>query len=185
MKARELKRLLNNTGYTIGDWGDYIAVGSPMCHNLIKVEKKGFKMTYALSISHPTAHRADLRNEKLLLIWDKLAELIKDGTLQSIIDGVDHIENPLPVYTVKDGQLLFSQTDAYGWPNTTKEGVVMHNNEWFDNPVDAVRRGILDNKDFMRSLRDQLKDLRDKSKEKRRRLCELKQQNIHLKSLLP
>ena len=34
MKARLLKKLLNNTEYSLSNNKEYIAVGSPMCHDL-------------------------------------------------------------------------------------------------------------------------------------------------------
>jgi hypothetical protein len=48
MKARLLKKILNNTGYIINNKRDYIAVGSPLCHDLISVDKKTLKLKYAL-----------------------------------------------------------------------------------------------------------------------------------------
>ena len=48
MKARLLKKLMNDTGYYPGDYGDYIALGSPLCHNLMSVDKESLKVTYAL-----------------------------------------------------------------------------------------------------------------------------------------
>ena len=48
MKARLLTKLLNNTGYRVNNNKDYIAVGSPLCHDLISVNKQTLKVKYAL-----------------------------------------------------------------------------------------------------------------------------------------
>ena len=133
MKARLLRKVLNDTGYTVGDYQDYIAVGSQLCHDLIKVEKSTLNVTYALdtfrkgrlAISHP----------ELQFIWDKLHELISSGEINDIIEGNDHLENPLPVYTVQDGKLVEKFTDAYGWPNCTADGIIMYNNTYFKTKI--------------------------------------------------
>jgi len=140
MKARLLKKILNNTGYTVGNYGDYIAIGSPLCHDLIKVTKDGFKMTYALDTWHKG--REALNHPELIFIWDKLLELIASGEIKEIVNGVDEIENPLPVYTCEDGALIATFTDAYGWPNTTIDGIIMHDNTYFKTHQEAIDYGI-------------------------------------------
>ena len=48
MKARLLKKKLNDTGYIVHDKPDCICVGSPMCADLISVDKKTLSRKYAL-----------------------------------------------------------------------------------------------------------------------------------------
>ena len=48
MKARLLKKLLNDTGYAVSNHDEYIAVGSPLCHDLISVNKQTLNLKYAL-----------------------------------------------------------------------------------------------------------------------------------------
>ena len=142
MKARLLTKILNNTKYTVNNNQDYIAIGSPLCHDLISVNKKSLKIRYALDTWNEGRLSVKHANEELLFIWDKLQELIDNGQIKDIIDGVDIIENPLPVYTVKKGELIESFTDKYGWPNTTINGEIMYNNVWFKTKQEAIKYGI-------------------------------------------
>jgi hypothetical protein len=140
MKARLLKKLLNNTGYAVSNNDEYIAVGSPMCHNLISVDKKTLKVKYALDTFNEG--RKAIKTPELEFIWDKLHELIETGEIQEVINGKDEIGNPLPVFTVTDGVLVESVTDEYGWPNTDDNGITMYENTHFPTKKQAIEYGI-------------------------------------------
>ena len=106
MKARLLKNLLNNTGYSVSNHRDYIAVGSPLCHDLISVNKETLKVKYALDTFREGRKclegKSNSKGEnELLFIWDKLHELIENKEINDIINGKDIIKNPLPVFTIK------------------------------------------------------------------------------------
>lgn len=145
MKARLLKKLLNNTGYAVSNHEGYIAVGSPLCHNLFSVDKKTLKVKYALD-SYGEGRACLLQgpgSKELLFIWDKLHELIESGEIHDIINGKDEIENPLPVFSVSnEGELIESFTDAYGFPNTDDNGVCMYENTHFQTKEQAIKYGI-------------------------------------------
>jgi hypothetical protein len=157
MQARKLKKILNDTGYTVAFYGDYIGIGSPLCHDLIKLDIKTNKITYALDTFHKG--RASLGNEELTFIWDKLNELVDSGAITEIIDSNDVIDNPLPVYTVKDGVMLCTTTDAYGWPNTTVEGYLMYDNTYFKTMAEAIEYGIKEYQSRVEYLEERLKEL--------------------------
>lgn len=147
MKARLLRKLLNNTAYSISNHDGYIAVGSPLCHDLISVSKEKLKLSYALDTYRQgrecfTESSQKSESTELLFIWDKLTELIKNGEIMDIINGRDFIENPLPVFTVVDGELVESVTDAYGWPNTDDNGICMYKNTHFSTKEQAIEYGI-------------------------------------------
>jgi hypothetical protein len=145
MKARLLKKLLNNTGYAISNHRNYIAVGSSLCHDLFKVDKETLNVKYALDTWNKGRKELEGKsNEELLFIWDKLHELIESGEINEIINGKDIIENPLPVYTVDDGVLVESVTDEYGWPNTDDNGICMYENTHFPTKKEALKYGIED-----------------------------------------
>ncbi len=142
MKARLLQKLLGTDRYC-SNHKEYIAVGSALCHNLLSVNKSTLKVTYALDTFKQG--RKCLENkgdEELLGIYDKLEELVASGEIHDIINGDDVIENPLTVYTVKDGQLIKTYTDAYGWPNVTVSGTLMYNNDHFKTEIEAIEDGI-------------------------------------------
>jgi len=147
MKARLLKKLLNNTGYSVSNHRDYIAVGSPLCHDLISVNKETLKVKYALDTFREGRKclegKSNSKGEnELLFIWDKLHELIENGQIQEIITGKDEIENPLPVFTVENGKLVENVTDEYGWPNTDDDGICMYDNTHFPTAKKAIEYGI-------------------------------------------
>lgn len=140
MKARLLKKILNDTEYCVNNNREYIAVGSPICHKLISVDKKTLQIKYALDTFHQG--RESLRNPELVFIWDKLTELIASGEIKDIIEGDDVIETPLTVWTFEDGKLIETHTDKYGYPNTTFDGFIMYENTHFLIKQDAIKKGI-------------------------------------------
>lgn len=172
MKARLLKKLLNDTGYIVNNSKEYIAVGSPMCHNLISVDKKTLKVKYALDTFHEG--RKAIKSPELEFIWDKLHELIITGQIQDIINGNDEIENPLPVFTVYDGQLIRTFTDAYGWPNTTIEGELMYENTFFKTEKEAIEYGIRDCKGWLEMLEERKAEIQKQLQEKEERINHFK-----------
>lgn len=138
MKVRFLRKILNNTEYIISDHGEYIAVGSVLCHDLIKVEKTSLKLSFALDTFNKG--RSSIKNPELEFIWDKLSELIKSGEIQAIINGYDEIETKIPVfYSTHERDIVESYTDELGWPNTTFDGQLMYDNYYFPTREQAVK----------------------------------------------
>jgi hypothetical protein len=140
MQARKLRKILNDTEYTISNSGDCICIGSSCVHDLISVDKKTFRVEYAFDTFNKG--REAIKHEELLFIWDTLHRLIETGEIHEIIEGKDVIENPLPVFTVNNGELAESITDKYGWPNTDDDGVVMYDNTHFQTKMQALKYGI-------------------------------------------
>jgi hypothetical protein len=161
MKARKLKKILNDTGYIINNQDDYIAVGSPLCHNLISVDKKTLKIKYALDTWN-TGRQSLGHNEELGLIWDKLKELIDNGEIHDIINGNDEIDNPIPVYSIEEGELVVNWTHEYGWPNTTIDGTFMYENTHFKTRKEAIENGIREYKNRYEYRRERLEELKEK-----------------------
>ncbi len=180
MKVRLLKKLLNNTGYNISNHAEYIAVGSPLCHDLISVNKKTLKMRYALDDGGRSALQ---RKDELLFIWDKLAELIANGQIQQIINGRDEIENPLPVFTVIDGELVESITDAYGWPNTDDNGMCMYENTYFPTKGPAIQYGIREYTAGMEQTQRRIDEIEEDLAKAKQRLNKYTMYVLHLKAL--
>ena len=167
MKARKLKQILNDTGYAISNHEDYIAVGSPLCHDLISVDKKTFNIKYALDTFHKG--REAIRSAELEFIWDKLHELVETGEIHDIINGKDIIENPLPVFTVNNGLLIESVTDKYGWPNTDDNGICMYDNTHFPTKKEAIEYGIKEYTAGAENVKERIQEIeKDLSKAKQR-----------------
>ena len=140
MKARKLREFLG-TDRPIADWGDYIGVGSYMCHDLIKLEKSTLKLTYALD-SHDRTSLQGKGRQELLEIWDKLADLIKTGKIHEFLEGEDNIPGGKKVFTVEDGLLQESIIDEIGYPNTDSRGKMTYENTHFFDPQAALQYGL-------------------------------------------
>lgn len=182
MKARLLRKIMNDTKYIPENNEDYISMGSALCHNLISVNKKTLEVKYALDTFGKG--RASLKHEELEFIWDKFHELIKTGEIHDIINGVDEIENSIPVWTVKDGQLIETYTDEYGWPNTTYDGYVMYENIYFKTKKEAIEYAISENESGIRFMSDVLDKKEKELKEDRLLLNKYKERYTYFKSLI-
>jgi len=164
MKARYLRKLLNNTGYQVANYGEYIAVGSPFCHNLISVHKATLKLTFALDYNHKGRESIGTSSDEaieLTFIWDKLAELIASGEIKDIIEGRDVIENPVLVYAVAVGEIIEEKTDLYdllpnGILNTTSDGQLLYRNYWFLTKEEAVRDAIDCYRSYLTAKKEQI-----------------------------
>ena len=188
MKARLLKKLLNDTGYLVSNNDEYIAVGSPMCHDLISVNKETLKVKYALDPFREGRKSLEGKSNskgenELLFIWDKLHELIENGQIQDIINGKDEIENPLPVFTVDDGKLVESVTDKYGCPNTDNNGICMYENTHFPTAKQAIEYGISEYKAGEENTLRRIKELEDDLSKVKERLEKYRGYVSHLQSL--
>ena len=188
MKARLLKKLLNDTSYSVSNNKEYIAVGSPLCHDLMSVNKKTGKVKYALDTFGKGRECFEETSSKkqsteLLFIWDKLHELVFSGQMQEIINGKDQIENPLPVFTVEYGELVESVTDKYGWPNTDDNGICMYENTHFPTKDQAIKHGIQEYKYGKENTIAKIKDLQSDLSKANERLIKYENYIKHLESL--
>ena len=108
MKARLLKKLMGECGYYPNDNTDYIALGSPLCHNLISVDKKTLDIKYALDTFKEGKEGLMKRSSyvdgvsNILKIWNRLEEIIQSGEILDVINGVDEIENPITIWTINN-----------------------------------------------------------------------------------
>lgn len=139
MKARKLKELLNTT-YIVHHTADNICIASAYVDDIISVNKKTFKIKYALDTFNEG--KSSISNPELLNIWNKFEELIKDDKLQDIIDGDDILENPLEIYYEEDGYIKTTYTDAYGYPNVTYDGILMYDSMYYKDKEECKQNAI-------------------------------------------
>ncbi len=148
MKARLLKKLMGECGYYPNDNTDYIALGSPLCHNLISVDKKTLDIKYALDTFKEGKEGLMKRSSyvdgvsNILKIWNRLEEIIQSGEILDVINGVDEIENPITIWTINNGELVQTYTDKMEWPNTTYDGKTIYENTYFDSKEKAIEYAI-------------------------------------------
>lgn len=182
MKARKLKAILNNTGYILSDHGDYIAVGSPMCHDLLSINKKELKLKCAMDPFNEG--KKSLRHSELEVIYDKLQELIDSGEIKDIIEGKDIIDKPLPVFISEGFDVIESVTDAYGWPNVDEQGRQLYENTSFKTRQEAIIYTLSELGYGMKYSEERIADLVSKhNKEIDRRAEMLKKKEMFEKEL--
>lgn len=184
MKARKLKKILNDTQYTVHETREHVCVGSPLCSELFTVDKKTLKIKYALDAFREGRAAFKYKSEELLFIWDKLHELVESGEIKELMEGEDILENPLPVFAVEDGELISTHTDKYGWPNTTKEGKIMYDNSWFKDQTSAIEYGIRQLEYFNKSVTEHIQELEDKIAQRKTMVKDNSEKIENLKQLL-
>lgn len=143
MKARVLRKILDDTKYIIHETQDHICIGAAYVSELISIRKDTLQMRYALDTFHQG--KRSIGNSELLAIWEKMEHLITTGEIQEIIQGEDAIDNPLPVFTYDEQyRIIESVTDEYGWPNTDIRGQLMYDNTWFPTEKEALLKALSD-----------------------------------------
>lgn len=157
MNVPKLRSHLNGTTRSIADYGECISVGSPLCHNLISVDKSTMKLSYAIDTFREG--RKALKDKELLSIWDKLSELIESGELQSIIDGEDDKAGSVEIYKPENGAITVKYAKTPGWPNSTTDGELMYNNTHFTDYQKAVEQGIREHDSHVEFLKEKIEGL--------------------------
>lgn len=143
MKAKSLKQLLNNTGYTVHFRQGKICVGSNLCSELFSVDIKKNKIVYALDTFNEGRSALEGRSNKdLIFIYDTLTSLLKSGQINNYIEGKDELVDPFPVYSVKDGILTKQLAENIGYPNVTDDGEMMYDNSHFRTEKEALENAI-------------------------------------------
>lgn len=59
--------------------------------------------------------------------------------LRAAVEATDTFAKSLPVFTWKGAEIIETKCEKYGWPNTTHEGRMMYENEFFKTQLEAVR----------------------------------------------
>ncbi len=155
MKLRLLKQLLNNTKYALTNQTTYLAIGSTLCHDLIKLDISTMKISYALDTWKKGRDSVN-HHEELSFIWDKLQELIDSDEINPILLNDDVIENPITVYTYYQGAVLKKCTDALGYPNITHDGYLMHDDNYFTDEKLAIDYGIKEEEYYVKMINERL-----------------------------
>lgn len=141
MKCRKLKAALN-TGYIVHDGGKTLNIGSPLCSDLITMDKETKRFAYALAWPDKAKPPERDREGGPRSAWDGLKRLIDLGEFDEFLSGNDEFEKPIPVFWQERGEIFESVTDKIGWPRTTAEGRLMHDNTDFATRAEAVKDAI-------------------------------------------
>lgn len=110
----------------------HIAIGSPYVPVIATVDPKGKIKTDWQSFIDG--------NKDLSRI---VAEIQEDPELAiEIINAPDEFSDRIPVYSYRDGEIVTSYCEKYGWPNNTHDGQIMYENEFFKTPKEAIKQAI-------------------------------------------
>lgn len=153
MKARLLQKRLE-TERTVHETEKSICVASHLCSELISLDKKTLKLTYALDTFNKG--RDSIGYNELGDIWDTLSDLCTTGEINDYMAGEDDIENQLPVFYEDNGRVAEGITDKYGWPNVTSTGLLMYENTFFSTKKAAteyIRESLIGHIKYMNELR--------------------------------
>ncbi len=152
MKARVLLKRLNtnilrNTKCIVNEEGNYIYIHFELIQDSIRLNKKTHKLQYRLSKWDLWTKSLEIDlNSEIFYELNILQELIDNEKIKDIIEGVDIIENSLPVYSIINGKIVESVTDDYNIPNVTIEGEIMHDHTHFPTPKQAIEYNIEEKK---------------------------------------
>lgn len=143
MQARKLQQILNTTR-TIQETEDKICVSSYFIYDLISIDKKTLKLSYAMDTFHKG--KEALKSEELEQIWDKLEEMIKNGNIKSIIENNDPIDNMKEFWYFDsiNNKIVKSYTDNRCWPNVDYTGKIIYDNTSFDTFEECKKYAIKD-----------------------------------------
>lgn len=183
MKARKLAALLN-TRYIVHDGGKTINIGSPLCSELVTMEKDSKRLRCALGWRDKYA-KPEPDKDGPFAIWEGMERLIASGEIEDILGGDDEIENPVPVFWSKRGEIFESTTDQIGWPRTTREGRLMHDNDAFATREEAVRDAVHWAWHNLKNAREREQTLLRDLEEVRARIAETEGKRAILEEELP
>lgn len=143
MKARLLQKLLN-TNRTVQELQDKICISSYWVQDLISVDKKSLKLSYAMDTFHEG--KKALKSEELEQIWDKLDEMIKDNTIKDIIENNDPIDNMKEFWYFDsiNNTIVKSYCDEKCWPNVDYTGKIIYDNTSFNTYEECKNYAIKD-----------------------------------------
>ena len=137
MKARALKERLK-TAYIVHQKNGVVCIASYMVSELIQF----YPDTCAFKFAFGDAPKPSDRD--IFEVWQGLHELVETKEIFEYIDGEDDLLNPLPVYLTSDFEVIETATDSYGYPNVTKEGILLYNNDSWSTREDAEKSLIYD-----------------------------------------
>lgn len=135
MQAKRLADLIGSDGYIVAyykvsDGKDYVGIGNRYIHDLIHIDFESLNFYTKLT-----------PNKTLGLILKRLENLVYSGLLREILEKNEiGQEFNLPVFYEKDGYIKETLCAGYGWPNTTIEGFLMHDNVYFKSKVECAKR---------------------------------------------
>lgn len=107
--------------------GGSVRIGSEYILDLILVKPDGTVEWGSLG---------ELPNELLLGYYKEMSA--DQALMRHLIESPDVFSADIPVYYFDGEELKESKCEALGWPNTTHDGVIMHENVFFATRQEAI-----------------------------------------------
>lgn len=114
-------------GHSVHVTEEGICIGSPYIHNLIVIGLNGVLKK---------RHEREGSN-------DDLDRYMRDfdadpAALRAAVEATDTFSRSLTVYTWNGAEIIEAKCEKFGWPNTTHQGRMMHDNTFFKTRADAI-----------------------------------------------
>lgn len=81
----------------------------------------------------------------------------KSDEILAILNSDDDFKQSLPVYVFIGDTIVEKFCEEHGWPNTTHDGLLMYENEFFANKMDAIKHAIKNRKWHKKALNERIK----------------------------
>lgn len=123
-------------------------IGSPYVSELVSFDLKTGKCSERSGM-FDRSFLAEYYPEVLEASPEEIVQILKEP---------DELGETFSVYTVDEetGELIEHRCEAYGWPNTTTDGVLMYDNEFFKTKEEALRYGLKSLTLYLKYLEDGL-----------------------------
>lgn len=115
---------------------NHILIGSPYIRDIIKINMEG-----EIVIKYKNRKYDDgwNTNEDLKRYQEEMIADQESGELRRIVNLQDIFTNLKPVFTSKGGEIIETQCEAYGWPNTDIKGNLMYDNTYHKTYAEAYK----------------------------------------------
>jgi len=184
MKIRGLKKHLPENNYLIANHVKYLGVGTVLCHDLLRLDIQTLKIKIALDTWNKGRDYLAKKNDSLLKIYDKLQEMISDGSIHEYLTGQDEIEKPIKLYYIKDGKIKSTTTDNFDMENITAEGFLICNYSFFQTQKEAIEYGINSYKNRIKTLSEIAQEKQEFLNETNSKINSSKQYLANLQKLI-
>lgn len=139
----------------INDQG--LCIGSGYVSDLVVVNLKTGVVT------ENSTFRGFLKEEYPQLLNATAEEILE------VLSQKDQFSNSFPVYTWDGAIIIEEKAEAYGWPNVTHSGKIMHDNTYFKTREEAVAKAKSDNdyavKEWTKIVAEAERNVEEKRKE--------------------
>lgn len=115
-----------NIGHIVAKHGENIHIGSSYINDIIVISPEGKIIKAYKDRKYDDGWSTDV---DLKRYQEEMFSDLKE--LKRLFHLKDEFEQLHPVFTYKQGRIVKTSCEKYGWPNTTVDGELMYNNTFF------------------------------------------------------